>query len=61
MVGPFCGRSLHVKVIGYFHREAASLMFGGVLNMTLSKEVSATGFTQRNLKLFLPPNSPDLH
>ena len=61
VVGTFCGRSLHVKVIGCFHREAASLMFGGVLNMTLSKEVSATGFTQRNLKLFLPLNSPDLH
>ena len=36
-------------------------MFDGILNVTLSEEVSTTGVTQGNLKLLLRPNSPDSH
>ena len=32
-------------------------MFDGILNVTLSEEVSTTGVTQGNLKLPLPPDS----
>ena len=32
-------------------------MFDGILNVTLSEEVSTTGVTQRSLELPLPPNS----
>ena len=36
-------------------------MFDGILNVTLSEEVSTTGVTQGNLKLLLHPNSSDSH
>ena len=56
----FCGNSLHVKVVGCFRRGVPSLMFDGILNVTLSEEkVSTTGVTQGNLKLVMRPNSPD--
>ena len=56
----FCGNSLCVKAVGCFRREAPSLMFDGILNVTLSEEkVSTTDVTQGNLKLLLRPNSPD--
>ena len=57
----FCGNSLHVRAVGYFHRGAPSLMFDKVLNVTPSEEVSTTGVTQGNLKLLLHPNSSDSH
>ena len=34
-------------------------MFDGILNVTLSEEVSTTGVTQGNLELLLRPNSAD--
>ena len=52
---------LHVKAVDGFRRGALSLIFKGVLNATLSGEVSATGITQGKLELLLPPNSPDSH
>ena len=56
----FCGKSLRVKAVGCFHRGALSMMFDGILNVTLSEEkVSITGVTQGNLELLLCPNSPD--
>ena len=56
----FCGNNLCVKASGCFRREAPSLMFDGILNVTLSEEkVSTTDVTQGNLKLLLRPNSPD--
>ena len=36
-------------------------MFDGILNVTLSEEVSTTGVTQGNLELLLRPNSADSH
>ena len=42
MVELFCGSSLHVKDVGYFRRGAPSLMFDGVLNVTLSEEKAST-------------------
>ena len=36
-------------------------MFDGILNVTLSEEVSTIGITQENLKLPLPPVSLDSH
>ena len=57
----FWGNSLHVKAIGCFCRGAPSLMFDGILNVTLSEEVSTTGVTLGNLKLLLHYNSPDSH
>ena len=36
-------------------------MFNGILNVTLSEEVSTTGVTQGNLELSLPPDSLDSH
>ena len=36
-------------------------MFDGILNVTLSEEVSTTGVTQGNLELPLPSNSLDSH
>ena len=36
-------------------------MFDGILNVTLSEEVSTTGVTQGNLELVLRPNSADSH
>ena len=56
----FFGNSLGVKAVGCFRRGAPSLMFDGILNVTLSEEkVSTTEVTQGNLKLLLRPNSPD--
>ena len=57
----FCGNSLRVKAIGCFRRGALSLMFNGILNVTLSEEVSTTVVTQGNLEVLLRPNSPDSH
>ena len=58
----FCGISLGVKAVGCFSRGAPSLMFDGILNVTLSKKkVSTAGVTQGNLELLLSPNSPDSH
>ena len=36
-------------------------MFNGVLNVTLSEEVSTTVVTQGNLEFLWPPNYPDSH
>ena len=58
----FCGNSPRVKAVNWFRRGAPSLMFDGILNVTLSEEkVFTTGVTQGNLELFLRPNSPDSH
>ena len=56
----FCGNSVHVNTVGVFRRGVPSLMFDGVLNVTLSEEkVSSPGTRQGDLELLLPPNSPD--
>ena len=47
---PFCGNSQHVKHVGCFRRGAPSLMFDGILNVTLSEEASTTGVTEGNLE-----------
>ena len=40
----FCRNNLRAKAVCCFHRGALSLMFDGILNMTLSEEkVSTTG------------------
>ena len=52
---------IRVKAVGCFCRGAPSLMFGGILNATLSEKVSTTGATQKNLELPLLPNSLDSH
>ena len=57
----FWGKSQRVKSVGCFCRDATSLMFGGILNVTLSGELLTTGVIQENLELPLPPNSLDLH
>ena len=36
-------------------------MFDGILNVTLSEEVSTTGVTQGNLELLLLPDSLNSH
>ena len=55
-----CGNSLYVKAVDCFCRGPPSLMFDGILHVTLSEEkISTTGVTQGNLKLLLRPNSPD--
>ena len=54
-------RLIRVKAVGCFCRGAPSLMFGGILNATLSEKVSTTGVTQENLELPLLPNSLDSH
>ena len=54
----FCGNSLRVKAVGFFHRGAPSLMFDGILNTTLSEEKV---FTTGVLELLLRPNSPGSH
>ena len=36
-------------------------MYDGILNVTLSENVSTTRVTQGNLEIRLPPDSPDLH
>ena len=48
-----------VKPVGCFRTGVPSLMFDGILNVTLSEEVSTTGVTQGNLELPLPPDSLD--
>ena len=55
----FCVNKRRVKPVGCFRTGTPSLMFGEILNMTLSEEVSTTGVTQGNLKLPLPPDSLD--
>ena len=50
-----------VKAVGCFCRGAPSLMFGGILNETLSEKVSTTGATHKNLEFPLLPNSLDSH
>ena len=57
----FCGNSQCIKPVGCFHKGAPSLMFDGILNVTLSEEVSTTGVTHGNHELLLPPNSLDSH
>ena len=42
-------------------RGASLLIFGGILNVTLSEELFTTGVTQSNLELPLLPNSLDSH
>ena len=49
------------KGSGHFCRGAPSLMFGGILNATLSEKVSTTGAIHKNLELALLPNSLDSH
>ena len=44
-----------------FLQGSPSLMFGGILNATLSEKVSTTGATHKNLELALLPNSLDSH
>ena len=51
----FCEKSQCVKPVGCFRRRAPSLMFDGILNVTLSEEISITRVTQGNLGL------PDSH
>ena len=42
--------------------QRSSLMFDGILNVTLSeKKASNTGVTQGNLKFLLRTDSPDSH
>ena len=51
-----------LRPLAVFCRGAPSLMFDGILNVTLSEEkVSTTGVTQGNIELLLHPNSPDSH
>ena len=54
-------RLIRVKAVGCFCRGAPSLMFGGILNATLSEKVSTTGATHKNLEFSLLPNSLDSH
>ena len=49
------------KGSGRFCRGAPSLMFGGILNATLSEKVSTTGATHKNLEFPLLPNPLDSH
>ena len=55
----FCVNKQHVKPVGCFRTGAPLLMFDGILNGTLSEEVSTTRVTQGNLKLPLPSDSID--
>ena len=57
----FCENDQHVKPVICFGRGAPSLMFDGILNVTLSVEVSTSGVIQGNLELPLPPDSLDSH
>ena len=62
MLELFCGNSLRVKAVDCFSRGAPSLMFDGILNVTLSeKKLFTTRVIQRNLELLLRPNSLDSH
>ena len=58
MVDLFCVNK-RVKPVGCFRTGVPSLMFDGILNVTLSEEVSTTGVTQGNLELPLPSDSLD--
>ena len=55
---PFCVNKQRVKPVGCFRTGAPSLMFDGILNVTLCEEVSTT-VTQGNLELPLPLDSLD--
>ena len=44
---------IRVKAVGCFCRGAPSMMFGGIVDATLSKKVSTTGATHKNLELSL--------
>ena len=55
----FCVNKQRIKPVCCFRTGASSLMFDGILNVTLSEEVSATGVIQGNLELPLPPDSLD--
>ena len=57
----FCRKSQLVNPVGCFCRGVPSLMFDGILNVTLSEEVSTTGVTQGNLELLLLPDSLNSH
>ena len=48
---PFCVNKQRVKLVGCFRSGAPSLMFDGILNVTLSEEVSTTVVAQGNLEL----------
>ena len=52
-------RLIRVKAVGCFCRGASSMMFGGILNATLSEKVSTTGATHKNLEFPPLPNSLD--
>ena len=54
----FCVNKQRVKPVGCFRTGAPSLMFDGILNVTLCEEVSTT-VTQGNLELPLPLDSLD--
>ena len=58
MVNLFCVNKQRVKPVGCFRTGAPSLMFDGILNVTLYEEVSTT-VTQGNLELPLPLDSLD--
>ena len=58
---PFCRNSQLVEPVGCFRRGVLSLMFDGILNVTLSEKVSTTGVTQGNLELPLLSNSLNSH
>ena len=55
----FCVNKQRVKPVGCFRTGGSSLMFDGILNVTLSEEVSTTGVTHGNLELPLPPDPLD--
>ena len=60
----FCGAFLREQSmcsVDCFHREASLLIFDGILNVILLEELFATGVTQGNLELPLPPNSLNSH
>ena len=54
-------RLTRVKAVGCFRRRALSLMFGRILNGTLSVKFSTTEVTQEDLELPLLLNSLDSH
>ena len=41
----FYGNSLRVKVVSCFRRKAPSLMFDGILNLTLRRRFPPLGYT----------------
>ena len=50
-----------INPVGCFRTGAPSLMFDGILNVTLSEEFSTTGVTQGNIELPLSPDPLDSH